>query len=51
MSRLTFRNVQEDDAAQLLEIYRYYVEKTAISFEWTVPTLSENGTIWSGWKN
>ena len=29
-----------DDAARLLEIYSYYVEKTAISFEWKVPTLT-----------
>lgn len=30
-----------NDAAELLEIYRPYVEKTAISFEYDVPTLEE----------
>ena len=29
------------DAARLVEIYGYYVEKTAISFEYTVPSLEE----------
>lgn len=38
---LTFRNATLADAARILEIYRYYVEKTAISFEWTVPSLAE----------
>lgn len=28
-----------DDAAQILKIYSYYVEETAISFECTTPTL------------
>lgn len=36
-----FRNATLADAARILEIYRYYVEKTAISYEWTVPTLAE----------
>lgn len=30
-----------DDAAKLLEIYRPYVEETAISFEYEVPSLDE----------
>ena len=30
-----------DDAKQLLDIYAYYVEKTAISFEYTVPSVEE----------
>lgn len=30
-----------EDAAELLEIYRPYVEKTAISFEYEVPSLNE----------
>lgn len=38
---LTFRNAEISDAERLLEIYRYYVEETAISFECTVPTLEE----------
>ena len=29
------------DAAQLLRIYAYYVENTAITFEWTVPTVED----------
>ncbi len=38
---ITFRNAKISDAERLLEIYRYYVEKTAISFEWTTPTVEE----------
>ena len=34
-----FRTASEEDAAALLDIYRYYVEKTAITFEWEVPSL------------
>ena len=29
------------DAEELLKIYSYYVENTAVSFEWTVPTLEK----------
>lgn len=29
------------DAAQLLDIYRYYVEETAVTFEYEVPTIQE----------
>ncbi len=29
------------DAKKLLEIYSYYVERTAITFEYTVPTIEE----------
>ena len=35
------RPVTEDDAGRLLEIYSYYVEKTAVSFEYDVPTVQE----------
>lgn len=35
------RVAAKQDAAELLEIYRPYVEKTAISFEWEVPTVQE----------
>ncbi|MBQ6095934.1 MAG: N-acetyltransferase [Lachnospiraceae bacterium] len=35
------RMATKADAARLLEIYAYYVEHTAISFELVVPTLSE----------
>lgn len=37
----TIRTATPEDAARILEIYAYYVEHTAISFEYTVPTLSE----------
>lgn len=37
----TIRTATPQDAARILEIYAYYVEHTAISFEYTVPTLSE----------
>ena len=36
---ITIRPATLDDAEKILKIYSYYVEKTAISFEWTVPTL------------
>lgn len=39
MENITFRNAKGSDAARLLEIYRYYVENTVITFEWTVPTV------------
>ena len=38
---MEIRNVKIDDAAALLEIYAPYVEKTAISFEYDVPSLEE----------
>lgn len=38
---ITVRNAKLSDAQRILEIYAYYVEKTAITFEYTVPTLSE----------
>lgn len=41
MGQVVFRNATVDDAAKLVEIYRYYVEETAITFEWTVPTVEE----------
>lgn len=41
MAELTFRNATTDDAPRILEIYKYYVEKTVITFEWTVPSLEE----------
>ena len=37
----TIRSAEPDDAARLAEIYAYYVEKTAISFEYAVPGESE----------
>ena len=38
---MIIRNVKKEDAARLLEIYSYYVENTAITFEIDVPTLEE----------
>ncbi len=35
------RSATEKDAGRLLEIYAYYVEKTAISFEYDVPSPEE----------
>ena len=32
------RTVRLDDAEELLRIYSYYVENTAITFEYDVPT-------------
>lgn len=37
----SIRNADLKDAERLLEIYSYYVENTAITFEYTVPSLSE----------
>lgn len=39
--RPVVRNARPEDAARLLEIYAWYVLHTAISFEWTVPTVEE----------
>lgn len=36
-----FRTAFVDDAAELLEIYRYYVEETAVTFEWETPSVDE----------
>ena len=41
MSEIKIRNAVADDAAALSEIYSYYVENTAITFEYTTPTLEE----------
>ena len=41
MNPVTIREVRPDDAARLLEIYGYYVEHTAISFEYDVPSREE----------
>ena len=35
------RNAGTEDARRLLEIYGYYVENTAISFEYDIPSLEE----------
>ncbi len=38
---LRIREAKEEDAISLVEIYRPYVEKTTVSFEYTVPTVAE----------
>ena len=38
---MIIRTVTEKDAYELLEIYRPYVENTAITFEYDVPTVEE----------
>ena len=39
MTEIKIRDAKIDDAANILKIYAYYVENTAITFELTVPTL------------
>ena len=41
MDKIIIRRAEAGDAAALAEIYRYYVEKTAITFEYTPPTAKE----------
>lgn len=41
MMNTTIRNAALEDAERILEIYAYYVEHTAVSFEYTVLTLPE----------
>lgn len=41
MSNYEIRSVTIEDAPQLLAIYSYYVENTAITFEYESPTLEE----------
>lgn len=38
---MEFRLAKKSDAKRLLEIYKPYVEKTAITFEYEVPTIAE----------
>ena len=38
---MIIRTVTEKDAHELLEIYRPYVEDTAITFEYDVPSVEE----------
>lgn len=40
MSEITIRTARLDDASKLVSIYRYYVEKTAITFEYEVPMIT-----------
>ena len=41
MTNITIRTANIDDAEALLNIYAYYVENTAITFEYDVPSLDE----------
>ena len=41
MNDIVIRPATTDDAAELLEIYRWYVEETAVSFEYVTPTVEE----------
>ena len=41
MYDIEIRTVTVDDAKEILKIYRYYVENTAVSFEYEVPSLDE----------
>ena len=38
---VTIRQATTEDAGRLLQIYAYYVENTAITFEYEVPTEDE----------
>ncbi len=38
---IKIREVNIEDASSLVEIYRYYVEETAISFEYETPSIDE----------
>lgn len=38
---MKIRIAQISDAKQLVDIYKYYVEKTDITFEYEVPTVEE----------
>jgi L-amino acid N-acyltransferase YncA len=40
-SKFEIRLIQESDAAAVLDIYRFYVDRTVISFEYETPTLDE----------
>ena len=41
MSNIKFRKAELKDAESILKIYKYYVEKTAITFEWTLPSIDD----------
>lgn len=41
MCAIAVRNARLEDAGRILEIYSHYIENTAITYEYTVPTLSE----------
>ncbi len=41
MENMKIRIAAEKDAEQLLEIYTPYVERTAVTFEYDVPSVTE----------
>ena len=41
MSAINIRDAALDDAERILEIYSFYVQHTAISFEYDVPAINE----------
>lgn len=41
MSEIKIRTATLEDAPRLVEIYSYYVEKTAVSFEYEVPSVEK----------
>ena len=41
MSEWIIREAREEDAADLVRIYGYYVLNTAVSFEYEAPTVGE----------
>lgn len=41
MNIINIRDAQIEDAERLLEIYGYYVENTAITFEYDIPSIEE----------
>ena len=43
MDNITIRTAKPSDADRLLEIYAPYVENTAITFEYEVPSVDEFG--------
>ena len=41
MSNYKFRKAELKDAESILKVYEYYVKKTAITFEWNLPSIDE----------
>ena len=39
--KVNFRFATAEDASKILEIYKYYIENTTITFEYDVPTFVE----------
>ena len=41
MSNYKFRKAELRDAESILKVYEYYIKNTAITFEWTIPSIEE----------